>query len=85
MARAITSIPDEWIPLMERRAVSLRRPSESNYLACLIEDDLRSAGLLAPASDTEQAELIALAAELGLPAALETLRRKLRTTKQPAA
>jgi hypothetical protein len=46
MARAGTSFPDEWETLLTARVAALRRPSLSHHIALLLEDDLRSAGVL---------------------------------------
>ena len=45
--RGVAVVRPEWKPLMACRAKALRR-TESNWIALLIEDDLRSAGLLKP-------------------------------------
>lgn len=78
----MVNLDEEIAQALEARASSEKRPM-SNYIAILIEQDLRDAGLL-PGSEQARAELLALGEELGLEAALETLRRKLRTAK-PAA
>ena len=78
MARITFSIPDDLAAAAERRATADRR-SLSSYITVLVEADFKSRGEI-PADDSARLELLALAAEVGLPAALETLRKKLRTT-----
>lgn len=46
MARAATSFPDAWESPLATRIAALRRPSLSYHINVLLEDDLRSAGLL---------------------------------------
>lgn len=77
-ARITFSIPDEIAAAAQKRAEQDRR-SLSSYITLLVEGDLRAAGLM-PGSEPTRAELIALAEEMGLPAALDHLRKKLRAT-----
>jgi hypothetical protein len=85
MKRVMVNLEDTAGEALEKRAGEEKR-SASNYIALLIEKDLRAHGLL-PEQQTEQskAELFALAEEIGVPAAIETLRKKLRTTGKAAA
>jgi hypothetical protein len=82
MKRVMVNLDDSTGLALENRAAGEKR-SASNYIALLVETDLRAAGLL-PETDQARAELFALAQEIGLPAALETLRRKARNTAQTA-
>lgn len=62
------------LPLLEQRAASQKR-TVSNYVALLVEKDLREAGLLSPGSS---AELLAAAEEIGVEQAVLILRRAAR-------
>lgn len=73
MKRVMVNLDDKPGELLEQKAAAEKR-SASNYIAMLVEADLRAAGLLQPDS-AARAELLALAEEIGLPAALEQLRR----------
>lgn len=85
MPRAITTIPAEWSRAIDKRIADLRRPSESNYIACLIEDDLRASGHLSVRAPDPHAELLTLAEELGHEAAVAALREQIRLgTAAPA-
>ncbi len=77
-ARITFSIPDEIAAAAQKRAEQDRR-SLSSYITLLVESDLRAAGLM-PGNEPSRAELLALAEEMGVPDALETLRGKLRRT-----
>jgi len=82
-ARITFSIPDDVAAAAQKRAEHDRR-SLSSYITLLVEADLRAAGLM-PGTEPTRAELFALAEEIGVPAAIETLRKKLRTTGKAAA
>lgn len=82
MKRVMVNLDDATGQALEARAATEKR-SASNYIALLIEHDLRAAGLL-PEGEQARAELLALAEEIGLPAAIETLRRKARLAAQTA-
>lgn len=83
MKRIMVNLDDATGAAVEVKAAAEKRAA-SNYIALLIERDLRAAGLL-PEQEQARAELIAIADELGLPSALETLRGKLRRSAKPAA
>ena len=76
MKRIMVNLEPRTAAILESRAAAEKR-SASNYIAMLVERDLRAAGLI---GDLEQAraELLALAEDIGLPAALDTLRARAR-------
>ncbi len=86
MQRSATSYPDEWVPLIEQRVTAQGR-SESNYIARLIEADLRAAGLLEPEKDSTEAEIgeaLKEAQSAGVDV-VATLRRASRRKEKVAA
>lgn len=86
MQRSATSYPDEWVPLIEQRVTAQGR-SESNYIARLIEADLRGAGLLEPEKDSTEAEIgeaLKEAQSAGVDV-VATLRRASRRKERVAA
>lgn len=78
--RVTINLPEGTLVLLEKCAEAQKR-TVSNYVALLVETDMRAAGLLKP--DTS-AELIAAAGELGMEQAVIALRRAARR-KTPAA
>lgn len=78
----MVNLDDTVAGLVEQKSAAEKR-SVSSYLALLAEKDLRAAGLI-DGESAARAELNAIAEEIGLPAALDTLRRKLRTGKTAA-
>lgn len=82
MKRVMVNLDDATGEALEKRAATEKRAA-SNYIALLVEKDLRANGLM-PEQEQERAELVALAEEIGVANAIESLRRKLRT-KNPAA
>lgn len=93
MARIQVVYPDEQEALVDTRVAALRRQSRSHFVACLIEDDLRTAGLIAADSPSPDAALLAqittAMADPDLRRDIEGLlaraRRSRRSTRQPAA
>ena len=84
MKRIMVNVDDPEVSrvLLEQAAKAKR--SLSSEILFMIERDLRAQGLLA-SNDVTREELLSLAQELGMDAALETLRRRLRSTKSAAA
>jgi hypothetical protein len=71
-------MPEETWALVEERAPTTPGRDRSGYIANLVDEDLRSAGLM---PSDERAEILAVIEEVGIERALEILRRANR--KQP--
>ncbi len=82
MKRVMVNLDDSIGEKLEARAAAEKR-SASNFLAVLVEKDLQAAGLITT-DDAARLELLALVQEIGVPTALEALRKKLRTAKSAA-
>jgi len=76
MKRIMVNLDLRSAAILEKRAAAEKR-SASNYIALLVERDLRAAGLIG-VEEQHRAELLALAEDIGLPAALDTLRARAR-------
>lgn len=72
MKRIMVNLDLRSAAILEKRAAAEKR-SASNYISLLVERDLRSAGLIG-AEENYRAELLALAEEMGLSAAVAALR-----------
>lgn len=85
MARAITSIPEDWVAKIDQRITALRRPSVSHHLFILIEDDLRQAGLIEAETSPALQEYIAKvqAAAAASPRIIQRLEAALRRELRP--
>lgn len=76
MKRIMVNLDLSTAEILETRAAQEKR-SASNYIALLVERDLRAAGLIGT-EEKYRSELLAIAEDIGLPAALDTLRARAR-------